>query len=158
MTNARSQDLNKLKAYIKDNKKDCQSMTMKLRDLFEMYKGNPFPSIKKDIYDLYYKEKDFNQCSLSIRYNLLNNAPDHLIMYDNNFIFKECKGRKMSLLSSIRLFSQGFLLNLPTYPELDGYAWNKKIATNLGTNKYFDKDLRDSLLNKDIFVSIITRP
>lgn len=156
MNKQRSGSLKKLKDYIDENKKECEATIMKLRDFIDMHTKNELIMDDNEDYSI-------EQSSLSIYYNLLNNSPDHLTIYYNknlcHYFFFEPSSKKLSLLRSVILFSSkinSFLLNLPTYPEINGYAWDKKIANKFCTNKYFDKDLRDRLLNRDIFVSIIS--
>lgn len=156
MNKQRSGILKKLKDYIDENKKECEATIMKLRDFIDMHTKNEIIMDDNEDYSI-------EQSSLSIYYNLLNNSPDHLTIYYNKnlcrYFFFEPSSKKLSLLRSVILFSSksnSFLLNLPTYPEINGYAWDKKIANKFCTNKYFDKDLRDRLLNRDIFVSIIS--
>lgn len=156
MNKQRSGSLKKLKDYIDENKKECEATIMKLRDFIDMHTKNELIMDDNEDYSI-------EQSSLSIYYNLLNNSPDHLTIYYNknlcHYFFFEPSSKKLSLLRSVILFSSksnSFLLNLQTYPEINGYAWDKKIANKFCTNKYFDKDLRDRLLNRDIFVSIIS--
>lgn len=172
MNKQRSESLKKLKDYIDENKKECEATIMKLRDFIDMHTKNELIMDDNEDYSIEQSEdyiieqsKDYSieQSSLSIYYNLLNNSPDHLTIYYNknlcHYFFFEPSSKKLSLLRSVILFSSksnSFLLNLPTYPEINGYAWDKKIANKFCTNKYFDKDLRDRLLNRDIFVSIIS--